>query len=461
MRTSSVRIYSVLCLMGICAFVKPASGQSPRMLSLDEAIAIGHANSRAVKISSVKADAASAKAGEAATALLPSITLNAGYQRLSDVDPFQVSVPFAPQPITIAPVVLNAYNARVSLQQPLFTGFKLSSNAEAAQLMAKAAAFDSETERADLTLNTTVAYWMLYQIGRTRDFVEANVVRLEAIESDTKNLLRTGLATRNDLLKVQLQINNARLMNIDAANDHRLAMMNLSNLIGLPLETDIQLTSLPQMPVEPEGRPEGPDWKYRSLEEYAELAFRNRPDVIAMQTRVEASHDMVRAAQGNWWPHVYLTAGYTYARPNMRYQPTRDEFKSTWDVGIQLQFNVWNWGATTRQTEQAAAALRQSELAYEQMKDNITLDVQRQKLALSRSKEKVGIAMLSVEQAKENQRMMNDKYRQGLATSSDVIDANVSLLQAETGFSAAVVEFHVAQARWNRAIGATAGALME
>lgn len=439
-------------MTGLWTSGKPAFGQSPLTLTLDEAITIGHENSRIVKIASAKADVALARAGEAATALLPSISLSAGYQRLSDVDPFQVFVPFAPQPITIAPVVLNTYSARVSLQQPLFTGFKLSSNAHSADLLARAAVLDSENEKADLTLNIAVAYWTLYQSGRMKEFVEANVARLEAIEVDTKNLMRVGLATRNDLLKVQLQISNARIMRIDAANDHRLAMMMLNNLIGLPLETELRVGSLPQMP---ERTPEEPAQNSRAFEAYAERAWANRPDVRAMHTRVDASLDMVRAAQGNWWPHLFLTAGYTYARPNLRYQPTRDEFKGTWDIGVQLQFNVWNWGATARQTEQAAAALRQSEVAFEHLKENVALDVQRHILALARSKEKVAIAQLSVEQAHEHQRMTRDKYQQGLATSSDMLEANVAMLQAETAFSAALVEFQIAQARRDKTLGIT------
>lgn len=453
MKTSGVGMFMTICFVAIAAFALPLFAQSPRKLSLDDALRIGQENNRALKISAAKVVAAEAKANEASTSLLPSVTLHAGYQRLSDVDPFQVTVPFAPQPITIAPVVLNSYSARVSLQQPLFTGFKLSSNANAADLMAAASAFDSRNDQADLTLNITVAYWTLYQVGKTREFVQGNFSRLEAIETDTRNLLRTGLATRNDLLKVQLQLNNARLMTVDAANDHELATMNLNNLIGLPLGTEILITSMPEIPVEPEGKPEGPGFTSPTLTHYTELALGSRPDVLAMQSRMEASRNMVRAAQAHWWPQLYLTGGYTYARPNLRYQPTRDEFKGTWDVGVQLQFNVWSWGATAHQTEQAEAALRQTELALEQMKENVTLDVQRQKLALSRSSEKVKIAHLSVEQARENQRIMNDKYKQGLATSSDVLDANVSLLQAETSYSAAYVEFQIAQARWNKAIG--------
>ena len=427
--------------------------QTPKVLTLADAIKIGQENSRALKISSVKVDAASAKASEAYTNLLPSIKLFASYQRLSDVDPFQISVPFVPQPITVAPTVLNNYNMRVSLQQPIFTGFKLESNARAADYLAKASEYENKNDNADLTLNITVAYWTLYQTLESKKFMDENVVRLLTFENDTKNLLKAGIATRNDLLKIQLQLNNAKLTQIDASNDVQLAMMNLNNIIGQPLETEIKLASQPWPPAEPEGKPFRPGDKVETDQTLAAKALGKRADLRAMQSRVDAAKAGVSALQGNWWPQLYLTGGYTYARPNQRYQPIKDEFKGTWDVGVQLQFDIWNWGAAAHQTEQAKSQLMQNELAYEQMKENVSLEVKRQSLAVQRANEKVQVAMLSIEQAEENQRTTSDKFKQGLATSTELLDANVALLQAKTNYSGALVEHEVARARLTKAVG--------
>ncbi len=445
--TTSALIRWLLLLAVVC----PVWAQQP--LALDEAIAIAHRNSKVLQLSSARVNAASAKAREMSTLLLPSIIVTAGYQRLSDVDPFQVTVPFLPQPIVIAPTVLNNYSTRVSLQQPLFTGFTLESNAAAADHLAQASEFEEQNDKADLTLAVTVAYWMLYQTIETKRLIDENVARLEAIERDTRNLLRSGLATRNDLLKVQLQMNTAQLSQIDAANDVQLAMMNLNAIIGQPLETEVQLTSRPLFPADPEAKPFRPEDKERGEQALAERALTERPDILAMQSRIEAARASVRAAQGKWWPQLFLTAGYTYARPNLRYQPTRDEFKSTWDIGVQLQFDLWTWGAAGDQTQQAQAALTQTEVLYEQMKDIITLDVKRQWLGVRRAAEKVRVASLAIEQAEENHRTMNDKYTHGLATATDLLDANVALLQARTNYSAALVEHEMAAARLRRAVG--------
>lgn len=440
-----------LFLVMMLAVAPFAYSQRVNVLTLPDAIAIGREHNRALKISRAKADAASAKASEATTNLLPSLKLSASYQRLSDVPPFAVTIPKTlPPPLggstfSIAPTVLNTYNARVSFQQPIFTGFKLESNSRAAHALAEASEFDWRNDEADLVLTITTAYWMLYQAVETRAFMDENVARLENVRRDTDNLLKAGLATRNDVLKVALQWNNAKLSQIDAANDVQLAMMNLNNIIGQPLDTQLELAS----------KPMSPSYEDAGLKKNAlDRALTSRSDLQAMQARVEASKAVVSAAQGNWWPQVFLVGGYTYARPNPRYQPTLDAFKGTWDVGVQMQFDLWNWGATADQSDQAKAQLVQTEMLFEQLKENVSLDVKRQILAVERAREKVGIAALAIDQAEENQRTMNDKYKQGLATATDLLDANVALLQAKTNHSGALVEHEVAVARLRKAIGA-------
>ena len=439
-----------LVVAGLMCF-STALGQTGKLLTLEDALAIGRTQSRLLQVSAAKADAASARADEVGTLLLPSLKLEGIYRRLSDVDPFQVSVPFSPQPIVISPTILNNYNVRVGLQQPIFTGFKLRSNARAAEYLANAAAFDNKNDASELDLNIISAYWTLYQTLQTRAFVDENVARLTNYEQDTERLMSVGMATRNDLLKIQVQLSSARLTQIDATNDVRLAMMNLNNVIGQPLETQVQPASEPAGIEQPQGGPlkEG-DAESGSL---VMRAFEARPDLHAMKFRVQATEASVTAAKGAWWPQLFLGANYYYARPNSRYLPARDEFKSTWDVGLTLQFDLWNWGATSYQTEQAAAQLHQNELLYAQMKDNISLEVTRATLNVDRARKKVAVAQLAIEQADENVRTTTDKYKNGLATSSDLLDADVALLQTKTSLSASKVEYALALARLNKATG--------
>lgn len=420
-------------------------GQTIQRLTLGEAIRNGQEKSKLLSISSSKVENARAKSTEAHAGLLPSLKFSGAYARLSDVPPFQIQPPGFPNPITIAPTVLDNYNLRVSLEQPIFTGFRLSSNASAAEHFAQASESDFQNDKDDVILNTTVAYWSLYQTMETKKFFDENVVRLQTYRKDTENLMKAGMATRNDLLKIGVQLSSAQLAQIDATNDVQVAMMNLNNVMGQPVENEIECSSSPQETTMVNTA--------ETLSGLEEKAFASRPDLQAMQSRIEASKAGVAVAQGNYLPQLFLIGNYYYNRPNVRYQPTIDEFKTSWDVGIQLQLDLWNWGATASEVDQAKSTLAENRSIYEQMRDNIVLEVKRNYLSVQRAKDKIAVAKLSIDQAEENTRTTGDKYRSGVATSSELLDADTALLQVKTNYTGALVEQELAIARLRRSVG--------
>jgi len=428
----------------LCAAAGSVAAQTRDTLSLEDAVAMGLANSRTLQASAARVAGADARAAELHAGMLPSLKFEGSYRRLSDVDPFRVQLPMLPQAIEISPTVLDNTNLRLGLQQPLFTGFRLLSNAQAADRLAEASKSDHVTDRADLVLNTTAAYWTLYQTRETERFVADNVRRIEGYVRDIGNLLRAGMATRNDALKMDVQLSTARLSLIDAQNDVQLAMMALNSLLGRPVEAPLVPSSQP-------GAVQDSSWPSVDLMTAAALAA--RPDLQAVSSRVEASRASVRAAEAGWWPQLALGANYYYSRPNQRYMPTRDEFKGTWDVGVVLTMDIWNWGQTARQTDQAEAALRQNELVYEQMRDGVALDVHRAALQAQRARERVEVANLGLGQAEENLRVSTDRFRRGLVTVSELRDAEVALLQATITQSGARVEAEISRTRLARALG--------
>lgn len=440
----------------LIAWSFPLFGQVKEPLSIDRALAIGLEQSKVLKASSMNVEASTAKASEASALLLPSLKLEGGYRKLSDVDPFRVVIPFSPTPITLSPVVLDNYTFRLSVQQPLFTGFRLRSSARAVERLAEAAQFDYRADEADLLLNIKTAYWLLSQTLEVKRFVDENVARLEMHVKDTENLLKAGAATRNDLLKIQVQLSTGKLAQIDADNDVRLARMKLNNVLGLPLDRGFLLSSRPGAADTVQDRlglNGGPEEQEGSVQALVNRALGLRPDLRSMDYMVEANKAMLSAALGNWWPQVYLTGSYYYNRPNSRYLPTRDEFKASWDIGVQFQFDLWNWGATWNQADEARAQLGQAEELYDQMRDNVALDVRNNYLQLQRNRKKIEVAEFAIAQAEENARSTNDKFKNGLATSSDLLDADVALLQSQTNLTGALIEFELSKARLERAVG--------
>jgi outer membrane protein TolC len=162
---------------------------------------------------------------------------------------------------------------------------------------------------------------------------------------------------------------------------------------------------------------------------------------------------MVSAASADWWPQIDLTANYQYNNPNSRYQPITSEFLGNWDVGVSLALDLWNWGETRSKVEQAEASRRQADIYRMQVMDNVVLEVSEAVMNLQRSKEKVAVAQLAATQADENLRATSDKYRAGLATSTELLDAEVDLYSSQVQLSGAEVEYALAHAGLTRAIG--------
>jgi outer membrane protein len=417
--------------------------QGKRSMSIEEAIQIGLENSRTLHIASMKVLAADARSSEASAARLPSLKLQAGYARLSEIDPFAVQVPFYPLPITISPVVLNNYSTRLSLQQPLFTGFRLEKSAAAAEYAADAASYDLSRDRADLVFNIKSGYWNLYKAKEIKRVVDENVELVKAHLTDVENMMAQGLATKNDLLKVQVQLSSSQLGQIDASNSVTIAVMTLNNLIGLPIETEIDLTSA----IQPQSM------ENQQSTGVAQEAIETRADLKAAEMRVQANEASVTAAKGSWYPQVSLYGNYYYSRPNPRILPTKDEFKNTWDLGVNLSFDIWNWNTTKHQVDQGEAVLAQSREATEQLKDAITLEVNQANLVLLQSKEKIKVVEKGVEQADENYRITENKFRSGTATNTDLLDAEVALLQVKVNYTTSLVDHELAEARMLKAIG--------
>jgi outer membrane protein len=427
-------------------FAGLARAQQTVDLSIDQALQIGYEKSKGLHASLMKVEYADAKSNEANTLLLPSLKFGGAYTRLSAVPAFEVNIPLpppAPSHFVLSPSILNNYNLRLTLQQPLFTGWKVQSAVNAADYSAQATQKEYEKDKSDLVYNIKNAYWNLSKALALESVVNENVDQLKAHVNDAQSWQSQGMITTNDVLKVQVQLSEAQLRQIDARNAVQLARIGLNNIIGLPLDTEVRLTSdLHHQPKE-----------FAPLPNLIDQALARRGDVRAMEYKVKAGESGVTLANSNWFPQVYLTGNYYYNRPNQRYQPMIDAFKNTWDLGVGLSFNIWDWGTTVYQTDQAKAQLAQAQDGLSQMKDGVTLDVTGNYLNLQRAKERIAVAQEGVRQAEENYRITDNKFKQGLSVNTDLLDAEVALLQSKTNYTQALADFELAEAGLERSIG--------
>lgn len=437
----------------VLLLVPLAARAQKRPLSLDEAIAAGLEASPALHASRMKAESSSARTRELAAGRLPSFKLGTGYTRLSEVPPFEVTLPILPNPIVVSQNYFNNWSLRLSVQQPLFTGFRLEAGTESARMLERSAGFDLAKDRSEFVFAVKSAYWGLSRAREFESVVTETIRQVQEHLKDVRAFFDQGLLTKNEVLRAELQLSTTEIMAIDARNAVEIARTSLNNLIGLPVDTDIELTSSAESlasraPAADETR--GDSGSARSL---LDAALTGRPELKSAEFRVKASEAGLKAARAGWYPQVSFAGNVYYLRPNPRLLPAQDRFYGTWDVGISVSFDLWNWGLTKSQAEQAKALLAQARDARRLLEDQAVLDVTQSRLALAQARDKIRVAAQAVGQADENLRMITERFRQGVALNADVLDAEVFLLQARMSRTQAAIDLALAQARLEKALG--------
>jgi outer membrane protein len=410
-------------------------------LTVDQAVEIGLKNSKTLHSSLMKVKAAEAKVREISAGRLPSLKLSAAYRRLSNVEPFLI--PFGNVVYTIPTSIADNYTSQLTLFQPLFMGFKILSGIDMAEQSAKATGEDYSKDESDLVYNIKNSYWTLYKAILMKKVLDETVDQATAHLNDAKNLLKAGMLTDNDVLKLEVQLSDVLFRQTDADNAVRLATVALNSVLCVPLDSGIEIASSPNIA----------ESNYSGLDKLVEKAIEKRPELKSADYRIKAGEANVTAAQSSWYPQISLIGDYQYSRPNARIFPSVDEFKGTWDAGVNVSLNLWDWMTTAHQTDQAKAQLAQSIDAFGTIKDNITLEVTQNYLNFNQAKKKIEISDLGQKQSAENVRVTEGKFKSGMALSSEVVDAETALITAKVNYSSSIVDYELAKARLDKSIG--------
>ncbi|MEJ2614959.1 MAG: TolC family protein [Ignavibacteriaceae bacterium] len=161
-----IRKYIVGTILMLISFSAVISAQEEKTLTLDESIQIGLENSHMLHSSKMKVNYANARLSVVNTYRLPSLKFSAAYTRLSPITPFVLTTPFGT--FNISPSILDNYNLKLTLQQPIFTGFKLSSSSNIAEYNYKATEEAYNKDKQDLIYNIKNAYWNLFKAKKVK-----------------------------------------------------------------------------------------------------------------------------------------------------------------------------------------------------------------------------------------------------------------------------------------------------
>jgi len=413
-------------------------------VSLAQAIARAReASPRLAQLASLQSAADAALRGARAQRL-PQLDLSASYTRNSNVPELSLVSP-GPPPTrqTVFPNIPDNYRTRAGVSLPLYTGGRVEGGIAAASAQQEAAAKDRAAGESDLVLETSQSYWGLVNARQSARVLTESVASYDAHLKDARNRFDLGMAARNELLAVQVERDRAELSRLRAQSGADIALADLQRLLNLPPSTQVE----PEEPLELALAPD------EDVEALVASALAGRSETAALKARIAAADASARAAGAGLLPQANLTAGYDYARPNSRILPLVDEWKSTWSVGVSVSLTAFDGGRTRAAAAQARA---QAEAARHQLDDaerRIRLEVTSRRLELVTARATLGVAERNLEAAREGHRVEQDRYQEGVGSSSDLLDAETRLLEAGLDRTVAVTGVHLARAGLDRAAG--------
>jgi outer membrane protein len=413
----------------------PAAGQeAPVRVTLEQAIAEGAAASaRLAELEAREAGAAAAVAGRRAGAL-PIVAASAGYTRTNHVDEFGIVQPGQP-PRILYPDVPDNYRARLDLQWPIFTGGRIDALVRAAEAERAATAADRDAARADLRLEITRAFWALVTAREAERVVRRSLESLQAHVGDLRSRETQGLIPPNEVLTAEALISRRRVLVIEAANAARVAEADLLRLLGRDDGTRLDPVE-PLAPPPPAGEPDV-----------------RRPERAALAARVDAAEAREVAAGAAAKPQVALAGGYDIARPNPRIFPRAGEWHPSWDVSVNVAWTLWDGGRRQAEAAEAAAAARAIAARVTDFDRQVRFEITQRHLELDASLAAIAAAEDGIRAAVEARRVVGERFAAGVATSTDVLDAEVAVLEAELDRTRALAGARLAAARYARAIG--------
>jgi len=407
--------HRLLLVTGILLLlVNTISAQQSKTLTLKEAVDLTLAYNKTLKANQVKIEEAALAIQEAYEKKLPEAGVNSSYLYL----PLKPDITMKNGSSgnggggNVNQVVYGMANVSV----PLFTAHRLAYGIETAKYLEQAVKLNAENDKEQIILNTVNACITLYKAHTAISLVKENLAQAQQRVKDFTSLEKNGLLARNDLLKASLQASNIELALLDAETNYKLACVNMNLMMGLPEQTELV----------PDRNGLALPISIKTLDEYESDAFKSRKDINALTYREKAADMGIKTAKTNFYPSVTLTGGYVAADI-----PHFLSVTNAVNVGVGIKYDIASLWKTKTKIQQAKLKVQEIKLGEETLGDNIKLQVNQAYQAYLLSQKKIQVYEKAVEQATENYRITKNKYDNALATTTELLDADVAVLQTK------------------------------
>jgi outer membrane protein TolC len=416
--------------------------QAVTMLTLEEAQARAITASHRLAEARSREAAASAIAASRALADRPTVAASAGYTRTNHVTEFVVPGPTG-VPRVLYPDVPDNYRTRVDLQWPIYSGGRVDALERAAGAEAAAVAAEVEVAQADLRLEVARAFWASVTARAATTVLEQGVTRAQAHVAEVRERFEAGLVPPNEVASAEAQESRSRMLLIESRNQRDVSIADLARLTGIDFAQAIEPAAT--LDLSPAGQ--------AVMDSLIADARESRRERRALESRIEAAEEQQAAAAALRRPTLAVVGGVDYARPNPRIFPREDRWRDSWDLGVNIAWTLWDSGRTAQEAAVASHTAAAARARLAEFDSVLGVEVRQRLLDIDSGRAAVAAAAEGVRAATEAQRVVTERYRAGVITQTEVLDAEFALLQAELDRTRALAGVRLAEARLARAVG--------
>ena len=428
----------------------------PSPLTLKACIALARENNPDVGQAGWNVAIAGAEHAIAAGQRWPSLSVVGGYDHNLDNQRL-----IAPRSTTDPGVFTRKVTSgELVLTMPIFTGGRITSEIQAAQLLREAADHRLTRTREELIFNVSSVFYGMLAQRHVISSIDFSNKALEEHRQRVTDLVEVQKAARVDLLRTQVRLADLKQQRVRENNVLAILQRVLINLLGVndpsgQLEIEGELTFEPVQ---------------ADLPASLDLAFARRADYLAARAEVEAQARRVDAARAVRWPEVSLRGSYgirhatdpagqprtTSTSDGKTSTTTPPEGDTTEDVGffgVTAELPLFEGGRIMARIRKERSALGAAQERLRKLELQIRLDVQTAILDIDAARERVVATQEAITQARESLRIEREKYDLGRSSQTDVLDAQSALVDAETNYYRALADYNTSRAELALAVG--------
>lgn len=336
--------------------------------------------------------------------------------------------------------ISNAFSNGISVNIPLYTGGLVEGKIDVAKLGKTNAQEEILRVEQATKYSAIQGYYGLLAYQELQGVYHEAVDNLQGHLDNVQAQYNVGTKAKVDVLSSDVSLANAKTTAITADNNVAVAESNLNNILGLPLETKLNLADH-QLPF---------DTYNISLQEATDYAMKYRPEVLQAAIAVQEAERNIDIADAGNKPTVAITGGNDWADNTF---PGIDANKRSWKVAAGVTYNFYDGGATKAKVNQAKQDLLVARETEQKTREAVQLEVKQAYLNIRSAAQKVEETQTVVDQARENYRIQNIRYQAGVGINLDVLDAQLSLNEAQVNHIQALYDYNVGIAKLEQVMG--------